>query len=114
MVRLDAVLKKLMGEDGKQVQSDYQSLERIVRVLENNLVMVSCALTFSSFATIVVLSLTESNFRLSMFGIVANRVEQLRPQGLERRLETPLLEGSKRAWTGCFTVVANSIGRFES
>ncbi|GMT25522.1 hypothetical protein PFISCL1PPCAC_16819 [Pristionchus fissidentatus] len=40
MVRLDAVLNKLLSTDGKQVQADYQSLERLVQVLENNLVMV--------------------------------------------------------------------------
>ncbi|KAF8373638.1 acdh-13 [Pristionchus pacificus] len=40
MVRLDAVLSKLLSTDGKQVQADYQSLERLVHVLENNLVMV--------------------------------------------------------------------------
>ncbi|GMR50148.1 hypothetical protein PMAYCL1PPCAC_20343 [Pristionchus mayeri] len=40
MVRLDAVLTKLLNTEGKQMQVDYQSLERIVQVLENNLVMV--------------------------------------------------------------------------
>ncbi|GMS97130.1 hypothetical protein PENTCL1PPCAC_19305 [Pristionchus entomophagus] len=40
MVRLDAVLAKLLNTEGKQVLVDYQSLERLVKVLENNLVMV--------------------------------------------------------------------------
>lgn len=48
MARLDAVLRKLFVDEGKQVKEDYCSLDKIVQVLENNLVMVGISLLLSA------------------------------------------------------------------